>query len=396
MNKSVYLRDRFLPYIFSIPLTFISLFIKRDSKRIVFNSLVNQKFNYNSKYLFLWFIKNNKDYNSYYVVNDEVLRNNLNATIGNYFIETKSFSGKIFALKASIWFLSGLELPVSGFFLSYKRCVIHLGHGTPLKNIGLLEKNISFLKRMYYKIEKSNISYAVASSNTFSPIISQFLGLPSERIIIAGQSRNDQLFVNSDLNLKDIIGVENMKNVLYAPTWRPNVKVKLFPFDDFNMNRLIDFLVKNKVNIFIRIHPSFEEEVEDRILNMPNIYLFSGKKYYEIMDYLNLFDMLITDYSSIYFDYLLLDRPLIFLPYDYDSYNSEIGFAVPYQDFTPGYKPATMQDFMDAIYESFYEDDKYKQARIHVNKICNAYQQNNREEFVALLYKMGILSTNAH
>jgi len=391
MNKSVHLRDRLVPYIFSIPVTIISLFIKKDSKRIIFNSFLTQKFNFNSKYLFLWFIENNKDYHSYFVINDDASRNKLNSTIGNYFIETKSFSGKIFALKASIWFLSGLELPVSGFFLSYKRCVIHLGHGTPLKNFGLLEKNISLFKRMYYKVARTNISYAVAASDIFSPILSRILGLSPERIMIAGQSRNDQLFIKSDLNLKSIVGNENMKNILYAPTWRPNAKVKLFPFDDFIMNEFDDFLVKNNVNIFIRTHPGFEDEIGYGILDKPNIYLFSGKKYHEIMDYLNLFDMLITDYSSIYFDYLLLDRPLIFLPYDYDSYNSEIGFAVSYQDFTPGYKPATMQDFMDAIYESFYKEDKHKQARAQVNKICNAYQQNNRKEFVALLYRMNIL-----
>jgi len=65
---------------------------------------------------------------------------------------------------------------------------------------------------------------------------------------------------------------------------------------------------------------------------------------------------------------------------------------VPYHDYTPGYKPSTMKDFIDAIYGAFTGEDKYRNARVYVNKRCNAYQQNNRREFVSLLHKMGILS----
>jgi CDP-glycerol glycerophosphotransferase len=372
-------------------MTIISFLIKREKKRIIFNSFLNKRFNSNSKYLFLYFIENIKDYNTYFVINDDDLRNELNEKIGNYFIETKSFLGKIFALKASIWFISGLEFPVAGFFLTYKRCIIHLGHGTPLKNIGLLEKHISFIKKVYYKLVKTNISYAVASSTLFQPVISSFLDLSEKRILIAGQARNDQLFLKSDLCIKNIVGNNNMKNLLYAPTWRTINKIKLFPFDDFNMMEFIDFLEKNKINIFIRTHPDYEDEMNNELLSMSNIYRFSGKEYHEIMDYLNVFDLLITDYSSIYFDYLLLDRPLVFLPYDYDAYNEEIGFAITYPEYTPGYKPSTMKGFNNAIFESLYGEDKYKQAREQVNRKCNAYQKNNRKEFISLLYKTGIL-----
>jgi len=359
---------------------------------VIFNGFLNQKFNYNSRCLFLYFIENIKEYSSYFVINDDELRNELNKNIGNYFIETKSFLGKLFVLKASIWFVSTLELPVGGFFLKFRRCVVHLSHATPLKNIGLLEKNISLVKRIYYMMVKTNISYALAPSILFRPIISKFLNIPEKMVMIAGHARNDQLFIKSDLYLKDITGNENKKNILYAPTWRTTTKVKLFPFDDFDKNYFNDFLEKNKLNIFIRTHPAFEDEIDTELLKMPNIHLFSGRKYNEINDYLNIFDLLITDYSGIYFDYLLLDRPLIFLPYDYDSYNDEIGFVVPYQEYTPGYKPSTMNDFVNAIYESLYGEDKYKNEREKVNKLCNTYQQNNRKEFVSLLIKMGILS----
>ena len=64
---------------------------------------------------------------------------------------------------------------------------------------------------------------------------------------------------------------------------------------------------QEKIKIHIRFHPAYEEDIPQDLLRLENISLFSAKKYTEIMDYLNLFDVLITDYSSIYFDYMLLN-----------------------------------------------------------------------------------------
>ena len=67
----------------------------------------------------------------------------LEKELGDYFIETNSIQGMLYSLKAYTWITSSLELPVGGIFQRINRLVIHLGHGTPLKNIGFLEKNIS-------------------------------------------------------------------------------------------------------------------------------------------------------------------------------------------------------------------------------------------------------------
>ncbi|MDR2408837.1 MAG: CDP-glycerol glycerophosphotransferase family protein [Bacteroidales bacterium] len=392
MNKYKYYFDRLSIFIFSIIGTIISSFIKCDENRILFNSFQNKKYNSNSKYLFLWFIENVKNYNSYFVVNDNKLRKELNDCLGNYFVETKTFKGKIFALQAKVWVVSALEMPVGCLFAKSKRYVIHLGHGTPLKKIGLLENKISLGKKIYYALLKTNISYTLSPSTFFQPILAQFLDLPLDAVLIAGQARNDQLFIKPNFNINKLTKKPGMKNILYAPTWRPTTKLLLFPFNDFSSQGLGDFLTNNDINIFLRLHPNFESEVDAELLNIKNIYLFSGTVYDEIIDFLNIFDLLITDYSSICFDYLLLDRPMIFLPYDYESYNTEIGFTVPYNDFTPGYKPLNMKDFMKSILDSFNETtDIYSRERKKVNGICNSFRNNNREEFVKLLYGRNIL-----
>jgi CDP-glycerol glycerophosphotransferase len=389
--KPKHIRDRLLIFLFAVPSMIVSFFLPREKKRVVFSAFLTKKFNSNSKYLFLWFIQNLKQYDSYFVINDKKLRDHLNASIGNYFIETHSIKGKLFVLASPLWFVSTLEMPVGGFFLNYRRTVIHLGHGTPLKNIGYSENNIGFIKTLYYNIMQTNISFSVASSPYFQPIIAKFLRFPIEKIFIAGQARNDQLFVTSDFDIKTLVKDGSAKNILYAPTWRPASKLKMFPFDDLSLSELEQFLVENKINIFLRTHPNLEEAIDPELFKLSNIYLFSGKQYHEIMDYLNEFDALITDYSSIYFDYLLLDRPIIFLPYDYSEYMEVIGMTVPFDEFAPGYKSYTMKEFFQHLLLSLGDNDMYKNERERVNSLVNTYQKENCKNFVDILREKGLI-----
>src|SRR5690606_5707223 len=85
------------------------------------------------------------------------------------------------------------------------------------------------------------------------------------------------------------------------------------------------YLEANDIHIWLRMHPRFEQTIDKNILSLSNIHLFSSKKYVEINRYLAYFDALITDYSSIYFDFLTLKRPVLFVDYDLERYVQEIG-----------------------------------------------------------------------
>ncbi len=98
---------------------------------------------------------------------------------------------------------------------------------------------------------------------------------------------------------------------------------------------------------------------------MKNITLFSAKKYNEVMDYINCFDALITDYSSIYLDYMLLERPIVFLPYDLEDYENSVGFTMDYMENTPGPKPSSQEDFIEVL-------KKIKESpEVYINEIKN-------------------------
>lgn len=349
---------------------------------IVFSAFANKTFDSNSKYLFLYFLKNHPEYKSFFVINNDILRKELEDKYGKHFIETVSMQGKIFALKACVWVISWFDLPVGGFLMKFRRTVFHLGHGTPLKNIGLLEKNISFIKKMYYALIRMNVSYSLASSSLMSDVISRFIGISKKYIIIGGQPRNDSLMEKKET---DCLTDSDTIKILYAPTWRQNSDVRLFPFEDFSTDGLGQFLIDNNIELFIRFHPEFEEIIPEKILAVRNVSLFSAKKYPEIMDYINQFDQIITDYSSIYFDYLLLDRPMIFIPYDYNEYNEKIGFTVPYDEYTPGPKPKTFDGFKKAVLNGAKDSSYYAEERKKINDLCNPVRNNSCEY---LFYEM--------
>ena len=368
-NKNKYTSSRLTHIISSLPYAFKSIFSRRDKKLIVFCAMHCQTFDSNSKFLFLHFLKNCPDYTVKFVVNDDSLRQTLIAQYGDHFIDTRTKQGKAIAVKAGIWVVSWLDLPLGGLFLNFRRLVVHLGHGTPLKGIGLAEKDGKFIKRLYYRLNNTNISYSLASTDFLSDIISRCMGLPKKRILISGQPRIDSLFEPPE-SVPEIS--DKQFNVLYAPTWRQFSQVKLFPFDDFELSKLDEFLTQNNIHIFVRFHPAYEEQIPQDILKLSNVTLFSARKYTEVMDYINCFNALITDYSSIYLDYMVLENPIIFLPYDLAEYEASVGFTMDYSENTPGPKPQNFQDFLTELKNIKENPEPYRQQI----KLLNAKLNN--------------------
>ncbi|MCQ2591513.1 MAG: CDP-glycerol glycerophosphotransferase family protein [Treponema sp.] len=347
-NKHRYTKSRLGHILSSIPYSIISPFSKRDKKLIIFCAMHCETFDSNSKFLFLHFLQNEPEYTVKFVINNDETRQNLTVVYGNHFIDTRTREGKKLALKAGTWVVSWLDLPIGGLFLNIRRYVLHLGHGTPLKGLGMTEKDGKLIKKLYYKLNNTNITNSLGSSEFVSEIIARCMGFSTKRVIVSGQPRTDSLFL-PPVQLEDF--TNDSYNILYAPTWRQHSQVKLFPFADFNSNELETFLTKNNINIYIRFHPAYEEQIPAELLQLKNIHLFSAKKYIEVMDYINCFDALITDYSSIYLDYMLLERPIMFLPYDLDEYASTVGFTMDYNENTPGPKPETFAQFLSILTE---------------------------------------------
>lgn len=347
--------------------------VKSNKDIWIFSSTDNEKYNYNSKYLFEYVFYNEKDIQPYFVINDDLLRKRLQNKYGEeFFIETKTRSGIKKVLSGGVWFTSA-GLPLYGLNLNKKRLIINLWHGIPLKRIVLMENKRSKLKKYYFhKIFSQNYSYILTTSKNLIPIMKESFGVKDKVVKVWGQPRNDCLFEDIDKNMLGGLFINLPvygKLILYAPTYRDYEETKLFPFKDFDKYELEEFLEESKSIIFIRTHLSESTSVE-KYLGKRILYL-NEDIIEDIMEILSVFDILITDYSSIYIDFLLINKPILFIPYDKDKYLSERGFNFKYDEVTPGYKPDNMKELLTYISKIFNGIDEFKNDRGEVNKYFN-------------------------
>jgi CDP-glycerol glycerophosphotransferase len=380
LNKDKYNKARLKLLIKGLIPSLLFLLIPKKKYRIIFSSDHNKAYKHSSKFLFEHFIETKAEFEAKFVINDDVLRAKLTDSVGDYFIETKSFKGILYTLRAKTWVVSSLETPVGGVFLNIGRFVHHLSHGAPLKNIGLAEKYTNYKKVIYYSIIRNNFSYFYSTSILFTTVWQKCIGIKAKRVIVQGQARNDKLLVADETIVKKIKQKsEPGKNILYAPTWRPFSETHLFPFSDFNIKNLVDYLEKNEINIFLRIHPNFESSIDKALLGHRRIIILSSSIVQEINDVLGYFDLLITDYSSIYIDFLLTNKPLVFLPYDKKEYDEKIGFSINYDLYTPGPKPQSLLAFTDEVSKLLSDGEYYKDNREKVCKELNQHQGPSSE-----------------
>ena len=348
--------------------------IRPDSHIWLFSSTDNSHYNYNSRYLFEYVKENLPEITPLFVINDSELRNSLSSKYGKqYFIETESIQGIRQALSAGVWFTSA-GLPAYGIGLHKKRLIINLWHGVPLKKIALLDPNLKKAARIYFKkIFSENYTCILTTSHELIPLMARSFAVSEDKIKVWGQPRNDGLFQKNDC--REILGQlfpdlpEYTKTVLYAPTFRDYGQVQLFPFKDFDQEQLEAFLDEKNMLLFIRTHVAEQSSAAPYLGK--RIRFLGNEQAEDVTGILNIFDCLITDYSSIYIDYLLTDKPMIFLPYDRQQYLDGRGMNFDYDDVTPGPKPETFNDFLDALSP---KEDFWKSERTRVNRLFNEIQ----------------------
>lgn len=348
--------------------------IRPDSHIWLFSSTDNSHYNYNSRYLFEYVKENLPEITPLFVINDPELRNSLSSKYGKqYFIETESIQGIRQALSAGVWFTSA-GLPAYGTGLHKKRLIINLWHGVPLKKIALLDPNLKKAARIYFKkIFSENYTCILTTSHELIPLMARSFAVSEDKIKVWGQPRNDGLFQKNDC--REILGQlfpdlpEYTKTVLYAPTFRDYGQVQLFPFKDFDQKQLEAFLDEKNMLLFIRTHVAEQGSAAPYLGK--RIRFLGNEQAEDVTGILNIFDCLITDYSSIYIDYLLTYKPMIFLPYDRQQYLDGRGMNFDYDDVTPGPKPETFNDFLDALSP---KEDFWKSERTRVNRLFNEIQ----------------------
>lgn len=196
-----------------------------------------------------------------------------------------------------------------------------------------------------------------------------------ENVIEMGQARNDIFYDHSliDENKLPPVFQQNRRIITYMPTHRLDGKQKLQIESILDIAALNSFCKANNYSFLIKTHfYSDKFKLED----YRNIYNFGGADI-DPQILLKYTDILITDYSSCYTDFLLLDRPVLFYCYDYDWYiSSDREMYHDYDEVTPGPKCKTFEELLFHLQEIAESTDRFKAERERVLDIF--YSEENR------------------
>ncbi|MBV7389862.1 MULTISPECIES: CDP-glycerol glycerophosphotransferase family protein [Enterococcus] len=210
-------------------------------------------------------------------------------------------------------------------------------HGTPLKLIEFDAKDkLSNHYLNYSARDSESITYLLSGNRYSSEIYPRAFKISKEKILNIGTPRNDQLAIYPK---KDISFFEKKQlNILFAPTFRDNLSENGIPqLEKLNILEIKKYFATQNVDIIfmVKFHPNVNRNLsnDQTSLNYMKKNQFNllpdGQSLEELFEEI---DLLITDYSSIFFDYALLGKPLILFNYDEAEYKQERGFYLTLTD----------------------------------------------------------------
>ena len=296
-------------------------------------------------------------------------------------IPVKRFSLKwMFLMTRAKYWVTNSRLPL-WIPKSHKTVYIQTWHGTPLKRLAadidevlMPDTNTEIYKKNFLN-EAKKWDYLISPNEYSTSIFKRAFGFQGE-IIESGYPRNDFLINNNNeekishikrkCNLPD-----NKKVILYAPTWRDNqfYSKGKYKFDiHLDLSRLYEVLGDEYV-IILRLHYLVAENLN---LSEFQDFVFDFSQYEDIRELYIISDLLITDYSSVFFDYANLKRPMLFFVYDFEEYKDNIrGFYFDFESKAPGPLVRSTEELINEI--KYLEKEGFKpseNAESFYEKFC--------------------------
>ena len=343
-----------------------------DNSKALYDYLISEKLN--NDYRFYWIVKNIDNFADFETDNVNFIHFKTNGFISKLISEIK-INHLLF--KTKYYFFSHTNY--SRFIPKKNQVFYNLTHGTPLKNSTGRHHSMKFSSHVLSTSEfASELRFATYEDADLSKL--RILGFP----------RNDLLFADLNLDCLDFMNLNDGKIIIWMPTYRRHKdgttndsgrskKEIDIPILDTTTSweQVNELLNKNGINLIVKPHPEQDMEFFN-VLNLSNIRLITNEDLtnngVDLYGLLSLTDALITDYSSVYMDYLLTDNPIGFTIDDLDSYSKNLGFMVedPIK-LLPGDKIRDVNDFLDFIKNLNENNDLFLDERNRVKLLFNKY-----------------------
>lgn len=369
--------------IVGFPIYYFSIVFPKNKNLAVIGCSLGKHFADNSKYYYINHynsLEAKKQKNLVWISKNKEIIKYLNS-LGLPAKFLYSFGGVWTILRASRAFISHQLTDINGPLMGGAK-IIQLWHGMALRKIGyggdwsdnnLKGKIHSFISKWfpyayYMKCDILYVPCQKAKDNSIEPFSKSFRNNKiSENIYLARQSR--MLCFDNDFDLSNeffpekelLLSFTNKYNkiISWLPTHRKLFKETLIDVisdSHLNLRKLNNFCKSNNYLFVIKAHFLDFDEISNIVQNLDFIFVYPHADPYPLLKYTNI---LITDYSSVFFDFLLLEKPIIFMCHDLEKYAIKMGFYFDYERLEIGPICKTWQEVINAISYISYKKDRF-------------------------------------
>lgn len=300
-----------------------------------------------------------------------------------HIVEAESLRGMYYLARSRVVVIGYALMAMCSYsrYLTAKHVVVQLSHGIVLRRVGRLCEGEG-----WWSAETPLYAATMSSTERDREIMREaYSPIPPERVWLTGLPRNDFILgEESELpedyrrtlaDLRARIGERRL--VLYAPTWRQEGRA-LYAFSKEEVAALERLLGDHGAVLGIRGHSNVREHASytrdyrsSRILSMNDVP--------DVNVLLRLTDVLVTDYSSIYLDFLLTQRPIVHFAYDLREYRSERGFLYDLEEAFAGPAPETFTALLAHLEEALSDPAAHLPTRRRVRRLFHAHPDGSAQ-----------------
>lgn len=355
-------------------------FVHRRSNRWIFGTYKNA-FNDNSKYLFIHVVENHPEIDAIWITGDPQVRDMIRSAGGKAFLRW-SLQGIVAGLTGRYWFFSAYVTDIN-YYCSRNATLVNLWHGIPLKKIefdiehGPLAdqyQRSSFIARSVIRpwvFRRPDYVLSTSERVSVESFASAFRIKPDQCMNL-GYPRTDGFFKAADdrlnsVNRWDPPATQKLidkisgysRCLIYMPTFR-DANPNFIYSSGWALPTLNAALKQENILLLLKLHVATPQDGLQNAGNLSNIHLMKSTE--DAYRVLPLTSGLITDYSSILFDYLLLDKPIYYYPFDRKEYETDSrGFYHAYESCTAGRYIKSLLELADPSLTD--DDNNYTDAR---------------------------------
>ncbi|QFT90683.1 CDP-glycerol:poly(glycerophosphate) glycerophosphotransferase [Bacillus sp. THAF10] len=357
------------------------------TNRVLFESFAGKSYSDSPKAIYEELLNEKQNYDLIWVFNDTSKQIPGNAKK----IQRNSLAYYYYLATSKYWVINA-RMP--NFVIKREENVyLQTWHGTPLKRLASDMKEVRMpgttterYKRNFFN-ETQKWDFLV-SPNSYSTEIFRRAFKFNKEFLEFGYPRNDSLYLESEQKaartseLKDSIGIpKDKKVILYAPTWRDDEfhsKGK-YKFEiKLDLQKMQESLGEDYV-VILRMHYLIAENLD---ISEFKGFAYDLSTYEDIAELYLISDLLITDYSSVFFDFANLRKPILFFTYDIEKYRDTLrGFYMDFEEEAPGPILRTGEEVLEAILNIDEIEEQYHAKSLDFyNKYCefdNGLASNN-------------------